>query len=122
MVLIRFLLSKNIMFKRLNTLLLLTFFSLFHFTTLADEVIPKDFFATRIRKAPKIDGVLDEEVWKHVRCPATGFVQRSPNPGKFPSAPSEVRVLYEMLPSTLGLPCMMYLQIVLCANLPTGIM
>ncbi len=95
MVLIRFLLSKNIMFKRLNTLLFLTFFSLFHFTTLADEVIPKDFFATRIRKAPKIDGVLDEEVWKHVRCPATGFVQRSPNPGKFPSAPSEVRVLYD---------------------------
>jgi hypothetical protein len=60
-----------------------------------DDVFSKDFFATRINTPPKIDGILDEEVWQHVRCPASGFTQRSPNPGKVPSAPTEVVVLYD---------------------------
>ncbi|WPP49521.1 DUF5916 domain-containing protein [Catalinimonas niigatensis] len=61
----------------------------------ANDAFPKDFFATRIQSAPKIDGVLDEEVWQHVLCPASGFTQRSPIPGKTPSAPTEVTVLYD---------------------------
>ena len=65
------------------------------FEAYATDLLPKDFFATRINKPPKIDGILDEEEWQHARCPATGFVQRSPNPGKLPSAPSEVTVLYD---------------------------
>ena len=68
---------------------------LISFSSLATDELPKDFFATRIQTPPQIDGHLDEDVWQHVRCPATGFIQRSPNPGKLPSAPTEVVVLYD---------------------------
>ncbi len=61
----------------------------------ANDEFPKDFFATRIQKSPKIDGVLDEAEWQSVLCPASGFVQRSPNPGKAPSFPTEVTILYD---------------------------
>jgi len=79
-------------FKPLSFFIFFFCLSLF---ALADNDLPKDFYATRIQTPPKIDGYLDEDVWQHVRCPATGFVQRSPNPGKLPSAPTEVTILYD---------------------------
>lgn len=82
------------MSKILNAFLFLLF-TLVGINVYANDAFPKDFFATRIQSAPKIDGVLDEEVWQHVLCPASGFIQRSPSPGKMPSAPTEVTVLYD---------------------------
>lgn len=70
------------------------FFISIHFS-FAQVTDSKDHFALRINTPPSIDGKLDEEVWQQVLCPATHFVQRSPNPGKAPSAPTEVKVLYD---------------------------
>ncbi len=50
--------------------------------------------AVRVQTPPKIDGVLDDEVWKKAPI-ATGFIQDSPNPGKKASQETEVRVLYD---------------------------
>ena len=55
----------------------------------------KYLYASRITSPPKIDGVLNEDVWQKTRCGATDFVQRSPNPGGLPSVPTEVKVLYD---------------------------
>ncbi len=83
------------MSQSLSTFIIFLLYTLSGFAALANDEPPKDFFATRIETPPKIDGQLDEAVWQHVRCPATGFVQRSPNPGKSPSLPTEVVVLYD---------------------------
>jgi len=83
------------MLRTLNVLLALLLLICSGVKAFAEDDFPKDFFATRIHTPPKIDGILDEEVWQHVLCPATGFVQRSPLPGKVPSAPTEVVVLYD---------------------------
>nr|WKN35146.1 DUF5916 domain-containing protein [Tunicatimonas sp. TK19036] len=60
-----------------------------------DDAPKKTLFATRITSPPKIDGFLDEEVWQKTRCSAMNFIQRSPNPGGIPSAPTEVKILYD---------------------------
>ncbi|MEK6476844.1 DUF5916 domain-containing protein [Catalinimonas sp. 4WD22] len=83
------------MSKTFAALLAFSFFMLFRVNVYANDDFPKDFFATRIHTPPKIDGVLDEEVWQHILCPASGFTQRSPKPGKAPSAPTEVSILYD---------------------------
>ncbi len=61
----------------------------------ADDTPQKTLFATRITAPPKIDGVLDEEIWLKTRCSAMNFVQRAPNPGGQPSVPTEVKILYD---------------------------
>lgn len=43
--------------------------------------------------APKIDGILDDVVWKTAPI-ATGFIENSPNPGRAATQRSEVRVVY----------------------------
>ncbi len=55
----------------------------------------KELYAHRIVSPPKIDGDLKEEVWTQVGCSATQFVQRNPHPGGLPTAPTEVKVLYD---------------------------
>ena len=55
----------------------------------------KYLYASRITSPPKIDGVLNEDVWQKTRCGASNFVQRSPNPGGLPSVPTEVKILYD---------------------------
>ncbi|MFP4093474.1 MAG: DUF5916 domain-containing protein [Cyclobacteriaceae bacterium] len=75
--------------------LLLVLFVIVGHSVQANDPFPKDHFATRISSPPKIDGKLDEEVWQHVLCPAANFIQRRPNPGKAPSAPTEVILLYD---------------------------
>lgn len=72
------------------------FFMLFTTLTFADGGKKiKELYATRITTPPKIDGVLDEDVWVQTRCVATNFVQRDPDPGGFPTAPTEVKILYD---------------------------
>lgn len=48
--------------------------------------------ATRVKAPIRIDGTLDEPVWRTVK-PTTHFVQREPNEGAPASMPSEVRML-----------------------------
>jgi hypothetical protein len=50
--------------------------------------------ARRIEVAPKMDGVLDDEVWKGVPI-ATNFIQNSPYPGNAASQKTEVKVVYD---------------------------
>ncbi|MCC5930851.1 MAG: carbohydrate binding family 9 domain-containing protein [Cyclobacteriaceae bacterium] len=59
-----------------------------------EENIPKKLQAFRTESSVKIDGVLDEEDWLMADV-ATDFVQRSPNPGKRPTQPTEVRIMYD---------------------------
>ncbi|MFM6954197.1 MAG: DUF5916 domain-containing protein [Sphingobacteriaceae bacterium] len=78
------------MMKPLFTLLLLCFcVALFGQT-------PKKMSATRVDKAPKIDGLLGDGVWKNAPV-YSGFVELQPNPGK-PEAENqrtEIRILYD---------------------------
>jgi hypothetical protein len=74
---------------------LLSFFLFIPVFSSADDDPQKTLFATRITTPPKIDGILDEEVWVKTRCSAMNFIQRSPNPGGAPSVPTEVKVLYD---------------------------
>lgn len=50
--------------------------------------------ALRVNEPPKIDGNLDDDVWKSALV-ATDFIQNSPNPGEAASQKTEVRILYD---------------------------
>ncbi|GAB2861726.1 DUF5916 domain-containing protein [Hymenobacter ruber] len=50
--------------------------------------------ALRIAQPIKLDGVLDEAVWREA-LPATDFIQNRPKPGPHEKYPTEVRVLYD---------------------------
>ncbi|GAB3870795.1 hypothetical protein GCM10028824_19850 [Hymenobacter segetis] len=50
--------------------------------------------ALRIAQPIKLDGVLDEAVWREA-LPATDFIQNRPKPGPHEKHPTEVRVLYD---------------------------
>ncbi len=54
----------------------------------------KRITAVRVNKSPKIDGVLDDEVWKGVPV-ATDFVQHRPYNGRKASLRSEVKFVYD---------------------------
>ncbi|NQY10339.1 MAG: carbohydrate binding family 9 domain-containing protein [Flavobacteriales bacterium] len=56
-------------------------------------VIRNNLTAVSIKTSPKIDGILDDEVWKTAPI-ATDFIQNSPNPGKASAQKTEVKVLY----------------------------
>ena len=67
-----------------------------------DAVVSKKIIgAVRIQETPKIDGILDEEIWKNAPI-ATDFIQNSPNPGNQPSQKTEVRVLYDNTAMYIG--------------------
>ncbi len=66
---------------------------------------PKKVRAARITQAPRIDGILDEPVWKTAE-PAADFTQRDPEEGKPASERSEIRVLYDDEAIYFG--CMFY--------------
>lgn len=72
---------------------LLVFFSSFIFGQENNEI--KTYTASRISEAPKIDGVLDEEVWKDLPV-ASDFVMLDPGDGDpAPSShPTEVKLAY----------------------------
>lgn len=50
--------------------------------------------AVRIQEAPKIDGILEEDVWKDALI-AGDFIQRQPYNGKPPTFQTEVRFVYD---------------------------
>lgn len=58
-----------------------------------DAFVTKSLQTQRVLKAPRIDGVLDEEVWKTATV-ATDFIQQEPFPGNKASLKSEIKVIY----------------------------
>ncbi len=76
----------------------ITFLFLIHFSFAQKEqdstITKKIIDAVRVDVAPKIDGILNDEVWQKAPF-ATDFIQNSPNPGSKPSQKTEVRVLYD---------------------------
>lgn len=60
---------------------------------LPDTTAKKKLKAAYTSTAPKIDGILDDEVWKTAAV-ATDFIEKTPNPGQAATQKSEVRVLY----------------------------
>lgn len=50
--------------------------------------------AVKIVQAPRIDGLLNDDVWKEAPV-LTDFIQNSPSPGSPASSKSEVRILYD---------------------------
>ncbi|MBL4706078.1 MAG: carbohydrate binding family 9 domain-containing protein [Flavobacteriales bacterium] len=50
--------------------------------------------AIRVLQPPKIDGNLDDEVWKKAPI-VTDFIQNSPNPGDKATQKTEVRIIYD---------------------------
>jgi hypothetical protein len=70
-----------------------------------DSLVRKEYFATRAEGSPKIDGVLDDEVWKSV--PATSsFTQASPVSGLPVKNATEVKIIYDN--TAIYISAMMY--------------
>lgn len=62
------------------------------------------FKAVRVDKAPRLDGQLDDEIWKQAVA-FTEFRQARPNPNNPPSERTEVRVLYDARGLYIGINC-----------------
>lgn len=62
----------------------------------ADQIIRKNIIATKVTQAPKIDGILQEEVWQNIAV-AKDFVEKNPQNGRAenPEFRTEVKVLYD---------------------------
>src|SRR5690348_3927352 len=54
---------------------------------------PRTAQATRIDRAPRLDGTLNDPLWLQA-TPISNFLQREPYEGKAPTEQTEVRVLY----------------------------
>ena len=60
--------------------------------------------ATRVDRAPKLDGTLDDLEWQ-TASPITGFLQREPFEGQAPTERTEVRILYDKHDVYFGIVC-----------------
>lgn len=79
------------------------FFLLSAVATAGDN--PRSVRAVRVDTPPRIDGVLDEQIWK-LAGPASDFIQQDPEEGKPAAVRSEIRVLYD--DEALYFGCMFY--------------
>ena len=79
-----------------STILILTFSLIFSQNAGNDSISRKKITALKITQSPKIDGILDEEVWQNA-SPASNFVERKPNNGRSEpdSLKTEVKILYD---------------------------
>lgn len=61
-----------------------------------DSIPRKKITALKIEKSPKIDGILDDDIWQNAPI-ATNFIERSPNNGvtQPDSLRTEVKILYD---------------------------
>ena len=73
---------------------LILFFSLSIKLSIAQDVVLKSIGAIRVGSPPKMDGILDDEIWKKAPI-ATDFIQGNPYPGKKASQKTEVKVIYD---------------------------
>lgn len=77
-----------------NLLLFLCCIPSFLFAQEAEVKLKKELKISRTEEAIKIDGVLDEEVWKNANV-ADQFVVFRPTPGAALSEPTEIRMAYD---------------------------
>ncbi|MFL5741786.1 MAG: hypothetical protein ACJ75B_16280, partial [Flavisolibacter sp.] len=70
------------------------------------QTIPRKLPARRTNSAIKIDGNIDEAVWKEA-IPATGFIEWRPNPGKVEDSANKtiVYLLYDNTSVYIGGYC-----------------
>jgi hypothetical protein len=61
--------------------------------------------ATRVDRAPKLDGTLNDPLWLQA-TPVTDFLQREPYEGQAPTEKTEVRILYTKHEVYLGITCL----------------
>src|ERR1041385_6607130 len=68
---------------------------LFAFTASSQSTVKK-YTASRTEKAPKIDGILDDDVWQNVPF-ATDFVELQPTAGRheIKEERTEVKIIYD---------------------------
>lgn len=80
----------------LSAFLILTSGLILSQNTATDSISRKKTTAVKINQSPKIDGILDEEVWQNAPS-AANFIERRPNNGKpaVESLKSEVKILYD---------------------------
>ena len=62
--------------------------------SVAQNAMIEKLTIVRTTTPPKIDGVIDEDVWKQVPV-LNDFMQAAPVPGAAPSLKTEVRMLYD---------------------------
>ena len=60
--------------------------------------------ASRIERAPKLDGTLDDPAWQQA-TPISTFLQREPFEGQTPTEKTEVRTLYDRHEVYFGITC-----------------
>src|SRR3989442_15823707 len=60
--------------------------------------------ASRVGRAPKMDGTLDDPLWQQA-TPITNFLQREPFEGQAPTEKTEVRILYSKHEVYFGIVC-----------------
>ena len=60
--------------------------------------------ATRVDRAPRLDGTLDDPLWQQATS-ITNFLQREPYEGQVPTEPTEVRILYTKHEVYFGVAC-----------------
>jgi Domain of unknown function (DUF5916)/Carbohydrate family 9 binding domain-like len=60
--------------------------------------------ATRVERAPGLDGTLDDPEWQSA-TPISGFLQREPFEGQSPTERTEVRILYDKHDVYFGIVC-----------------
>ncbi|MBI4931567.1 MAG: carbohydrate binding family 9 domain-containing protein [Bacteroidetes bacterium] len=81
--------------------ILLCFFLLFFFINVHAQDSLKTYNATRITSSPKIDGMLDDEVWKNAQS-VSDFIQNSPSEGGKVSQKTEIKILYDNVAIYVG--------------------
>jgi Domain of unknown function (DUF5916) len=65
---------------------------------------PRSARATRVDRAPKLDGTLDDPLWQQA-TPISNFLQREPYEGHVPTERTEVRILYTKREVYFGIAC-----------------
>lgn len=80
----------------LSKFLLLVFFTVSCTTVVAqvDTIMEKRLQIDSLNGIIKIDGIIDEEAWEAVPI-ANGFYQTDPNPGKYATQKTEVKMVYD---------------------------
>ena len=77
--------------RKIALCILLIYVSIFAF---AQDTVVKTIQAIRVSYPPKIDGVLNDEVWKNAPI-ATDFIQDEPEYNKPSTQKTEVKILYD---------------------------
>ena len=65
---------------------------------------PRTALASRVDRAPKLDGTLDDPLWQQA-SPIFNFLQREPYEGQAPTETTEVRILYDKHEVYFGITC-----------------